>query len=829
MRKKSFHIWRLLFACFILATIGFFCVQGNFLINICSKIFVRADVLSEYSNSQALAETQQLSILSVTAKDREFNGELAVETIVEVSGVDQGDDATVICKAEVLSPEAGNNKYVAISNFDIVGADKDKYFLPTEAEINIGNVFVNILPKKADLVWVTQTDPVQYTYNGRNQISTVSAYYKDINNKKNAVEISVRGYSLSGETNFVGEFEKAGNYIATAIPSNQDSNYILIDDDGDQKLNLKMNRAKSSIKILSDISFVYNGLMQDASICAVIDNNEQTLVFKNNTFTTVGEGLAINQSGGVSVMAPQSDNYLEVAESFFEIKVSKAVPTIDVSNVKTNYEYNGERQYVDGATIDNDVQSLTYKNNSFVSVSEGLAINRRGGVYVYAEETENYAYAEKYININVEKKALDITKTSFRWTDLSFLYNGKQRKVEIIDYSNLLYKIDYENNEKTDAGSYVAKAIFTLRDPDNYSLPVNTLIKEWSISKLEVRKPVVKTYTSTYIGSEQVLPVDNNIDYYVINNTQTNAGTYKLSYVLNDKSNTIWADDKTTNDVNFVWIINKAQVATPTYKSALVYNGKKQNLSFQENDIYSILQNSQVETGNYKTFLVLKDSKNYEWKDNPNSAYLVLNWSIVENENYNQNTPTIAIAFMVSLVILSLLYATLHFTSVRRRRKKITPANTTYTEQALKNEVVKDEIDLLAVGHKIEEEQSSQQNEETNQTDVETEQEQFDTEENIEESQADLEVEKDVKIEEIVENDVLDNQEQTQQAVNLNKSNETVEKSRKKRMLSRKKADKKRKRRVVEEVPRKRGRPKKTEQQKSVKKRVTKKYIKKDL
>ena len=35
MRKKHFHIWRLFFVCLILATIGFFCLQGNLLIDFC--------------------------------------------------------------------------------------------------------------------------------------------------------------------------------------------------------------------------------------------------------------------------------------------------------------------------------------------------------------------------------------------------------------------------------------------------------------------------------------------------------------------------------------------------------------------------------------------------------------------------------------------------------------------------------------------------------------------------------------------------------------------------------------------------------------------------
>ena len=39
-------------------------------------------------------------------------------------------------------------------------------------------------------------------------ISSISAYYKDIQNKIVTVDVSVKGYSLQGNSNFVNEFKK---------------------------------------------------------------------------------------------------------------------------------------------------------------------------------------------------------------------------------------------------------------------------------------------------------------------------------------------------------------------------------------------------------------------------------------------------------------------------------------------------------------------------------------------------------------------------------------------------------------------------------------------
>ena len=559
MRKKHFHIWRLMFVCFILATIGFFCVQGNLLIDFCSKILVNADVLPEASYSKVLGEPQELVILGVTATSKQYDGEKDVEVTVNFSGVATGDDATVVCKGNVLNADAGNQKYVELSNFQIMGEDSANYSLPQD--INISPVFVDILPRDTELVWQVNDN---YTYNGSNQISTISAFYRDIQNKKVPVEFSIKGYSLQDNNIFANEFKNAGNYTAKALLTLQDSNYNPQDSDGNTEKSLRINRARPVIQISTDRTFVYNGLLQDASKCATINNNEQTLTFTNNTFTTVTEGLNINQKGGVVVSAPQTANYLEETTTY-TIDVVKASSQIDISNVKIDYVYSGLTQTVDGATLNNTEQTLQYSNNTFTSVADALKINEDGGVFIYAPATENFKYTSKYVYINVEKKALDVSKMSLKWSATSFVFDGKMKEVKISNFNDAILDVSYKNERNTDAGEYLATAVFTLKDSDNYKLTSNTLNKEWNIAKREITKPTVQDHTTTYNSNLQALPLTNGTYYSAVNHIQTNAGVYTVAFSLNDKNNTVWKDDKSTQDLTFNWTILKAQVETPTY------------------------------------------------------------------------------------------------------------------------------------------------------------------------------------------------------------------------------------------------------------------------
>lgn len=820
MRKKSFHIWRLIFACFILATISFFCLQGNLLIDFCSRIFVNADVKTSASYSQVLGEPQELVILGATARNKQYDGNTEIDVEVSFAGVASGEEAKVVCKGNVSTPDAGTQKYVYLTDFEITGLDKANYSLPQD--INISPVFVDILPKEVELVWSSNQS---YTYNGNNQISTISAYYKDIQNKIVPVGFSVKGYSLQDSSSvFVNEFKNAGNYTFDAIPSLSDSNYKLKDNDGDLKLNLKINRAKPVIQISNDRTFVYNGQLQDASKCATINNSEQTLTFRNNTFTTVEEGIAINKNGGVLVVAAQSANYLETS-SLYPIDVVKADAVIDISNVKTSFVYSGIEQVVEGAILNNQEQTLKYKYNTFTTVAEGNEINKNGGVLIFANPTKNYNYAEVYVQIKVDKKELDINKMSLKWSATSFTFDGKMKEVKVSNFNDSILDVSYKNERNTEAGSYLATAVFTLRDTENYTLISTTLNKEWTIAKREITKPTVQNYISVYNDSVQALPLQNGTYYSAVNHMQKDAGIYTVAFALNDKNNTVWKDDNSINDLTFTWTISKAKVETPTYKNTVVFDNKNHTLNIEESPLYTILQTSQSAVGEYQTFLVLNDDKNYEWKENSDSAYLALNWKIIENENYDTNTPTIAIAFMLSAVILLALYATLHFTSVRRRKTKKAAAvkhveNSNLKEKTDTTHIVKEDNNQPVAEKSVEEKvavKAQDKKEEQTKKEVEPKQK---LQENKEDKPKDLQVKKEISVKEKAS--LTENKSNEQNVKTQKEKDENLEKIRKKRMLSRKKADKKkRKKVVVDEAPKKRGRPKKVEGQVTKKKKTT--------
>ena len=67
----------------------------------------------------------------------------------------------------------------------------------------------------------------------------------------------------------------------------------------------------------------------------------------------------------------------------------------------------------------------------------------------------------------------------------------------------------------------------------------------------------------TYDGTEKTYTFAGSDYCTITGNKQTNAGTYTVTVALNDKVNTVWSDDGTTDDKTYEFVINKA---TPTAK-----------------------------------------------------------------------------------------------------------------------------------------------------------------------------------------------------------------------------------------------------------------------
>lgn len=153
--------------------------------------------------------------------------------------------------------------------------------------------------------------------------------------------------------------------------------------------------------------------------------------------------------------------------------------------------------------------------------------------------------------------------------------------------------------------------------------------------RYRVPVPVVSS-TAVYDGNSHS-PVVSNLDTSRVTvsgtDTETSAGTYTLTFTLNETVHSVW-EDGTTAPKQINWTISKATLARPT-ASALTYNGSEQNIAnnligFDSNTM--TISNSQGTTkathpGTYYVYISLNDTSNYKWQGSSSSTIPVM-WTI---------------------------------------------------------------------------------------------------------------------------------------------------------------------------------------------------------
>ena len=617
-------------------------------------IITNADDTTQVSVSQSVnfvITQKEVEISSLTAKNKEYDGNNNIELNATLSGVFDGDVVVVNAIGKTATANADLQKLVTFNSATLTGEDAENYKLKNN--IPQSQLVADITKKDVAIVWQTVDNKTSYVYDTTDQIGKISAHYLNVLGEKVKLAFSITGYNTFGRSKqYANEFLNVGTYKAVALLGDSESNYTFTN----LEYNLAITRAKPQLTISNTI-FTYTGLEQDASRCVTINNSEQELIFTNNYFTTVAEG----NGRQVTVSAEQSLNYFAVSQTF-AINVLKADAVIDISGVKKDYVYNGDKQIINiGATINNQEQTLVYSNNTFMSVSDGNGKK----VTVSATATENYNYASQTFTINVEKATIDTSKWTWYYLN-EFTYTGNEQSVRIINYNPTLVTPIYSDATKTDVGIYTATVRFELLEPENYNeIPLSSLT--WKIKKATVSKPNCQFRTSVYTGEEQTLSVPTNGKYSVSENTYKDAGIYFVNIALKDNSNYQW-EDGTVDNLSIKWIIEKAIVEVPVVKNQFTYTGKTLSLGLESNDLYEVLDGEAVEVGKYSTRLILKDSSNYQWADT-DKAYVTINWEVLEQPK-NAALPIVAILISFITIVLIAVYATLHSTKVIKHRRK---------------------------------------------------------------------------------------------------------------------------------------------------------------
>lgn len=101
--------------------------------------------------------------------------------------------------------------------------------------------------------------------------------------------------------------------------------------------------------------------------------------------------------------------------------------------------------------------------------------------------------------------------------------------------------------------------------------------------------------------------------------SKTNAGSYKVTAQLKDKTNTKWSDG-TTTDKTETCTIAKQSVTYTTACANKTYNGNAQSIaSYTSDSRLTVTGASQTKAGNYTVTTSLKDKANYQWSDGSTS------------------------------------------------------------------------------------------------------------------------------------------------------------------------------------------------------------------
>lgn len=234
-------------------------------------------------------------------------------------------------------------------------------------------------------------------------------------------------------------------------------------------------------------------------------------------------------------------NYCLPAEVSKEWSIAPAVVDVDVALPAGPYIFSGaEHQPVptvsivrNGSvvTIPSSEYSVSYSNN-VIAGSASVIINEVAG--------GNYVINEAVANFTVEPKTLTISWPS----TTTFEYSGEAKSVTpSVSGVVAAYPcaVTFADDIKTDAGSYVAKAV-SLSDASNYALPANTqqawVIKPKSVPAAQYQITVGNPGDSyTYNGAEHKPDVKVSIgaevisaDQYVVSySNNVNAGTAKVT------------------------------------------------------------------------------------------------------------------------------------------------------------------------------------------------------------------------------------------------------------------------------------------------------------
>ncbi len=482
---------------------------------------------------------------------------------------------------------------------------------------------------------------------------------------------------------------KAGTYTVEARTSN--ASLTIVCEDAE----LVIERAEAVIDTSGvRTHYVYTGAEQTVEGGATLNHGETTLVYANNTFTTVAEGDGLR----VRIYAAQTANY-EAAEVYVTITVERQAIagglTVAIDDWTYGEEANGYRLSGNlgggavsvlytgttnaGEAYESDV-APTEAGEYMLTVTVAQSDDYFGGV-----ATDDFAVlrAEADLSVAIEGWTYGQTANEFELTP-AFL----AEYIQSVTYTDgsLIY-----TQPPTQAGRYTltvqvgvspnylagsAEATFTVARAE---MQLSVSVEGWTYGQ-KPNEPVIDvpegcTVTLRYTGNA------NDGTFWDASEAPTKAGSFKL---------TVTAGGDNYNDASAVctFTVARALVEAPSLReeglreAASVYDGKTVSVAvlgydgtyMQVNSAARIkLENGQIrliadKEGTYTVIFTLTDAANYAWAAEEGEDFsqgVVLTWTVTEKID-----SLLWLIILLAVLALILLVLLIVFINLKKRAQR---------------------------------------------------------------------------------------------------------------------------------------------------------------
>ena len=312
--------------------------------------------------------------------------------------------------------------------------------------------------------------------------------------------------------------------------------------------------------------------------------------------------------------------------------------TINISNLKAN---DVVKYSLDNINFSTNVQTETFVKDT--------------ATIIYASvERSGYAVLKGSATIKI-----DVAVINFPTLLGEYVYNEELQTANLQNITD--FAIEISNNSRVVAGTQ--DIVCKLKYPNSTQWQDGTTTDymiSWEIKKLAGYIYDIKKLDKEYDGNpvsitSQDYSVKGNgriVCYYKLKNENDasytmvapqNAGNYIIKVTMQETEN--YAESSATKE----FTISKCKLQKPKITKYNSYNGKLQFAEIETNGAYQILNDSATEVGTYYAYVVLKDTKNYEWEDGTNNI-LYLSWKILGSKPLS-NALTVAITILVVLAV----------------------------------------------------------------------------------------------------------------------------------------------------------------------------------